>query len=138
MEDNWVSLSSLESIPEKANSYHCDTRDFHIISFTGYNEIREDNIIGDLKNNKIDPKYLIKDTEVLEFLRNLENISGGTGDWRYLSFNNPSTGWLKYIRMYRYEDKIVVCDSKSSPIEWRNLTESNLLKEHLGFISKNS
>lgn len=70
----------------------------------------------------------------MSFLKNLETISGGKGEWRLLNFDNVDNklGWLKYIRLYKYNDnQFIVCDSQSHAIEWKLCTKENLQSKYL-------
>ena len=43
--------------------------------------------------------------ECITYLKDLEKESGGSGDWRYISFDLDGECWVKYIRMLKYNDK---------------------------------
>lgn len=127
-------------IPDNVTSIHCDTRDFGVIMTD-----RETTKEADgqaycmLHSGEIDERFLMKRDEIIPWLMHIEAISGGRGDWRCLNFDTIETrlGWLKYIRMYRYnDDMFLVCDSYSDPIEWRLCTEESLEKEYLNFQQK--
>ena len=87
-----------------------------------------------INKKKLSPKSLIPVDKILEFIKNLEDITGGKGRWRMPCFKGitDTMGWLKYVRMYRYsEDKFIVCNSRSEPIDWSKCTKENLEVELL-------
>ena len=71
------------------------------------------NINKVLKKSK--EKYLFTGDEVMELLCKYYNDSGGESDWRMFRLTDDgnifSDNWqLKYIRIYRTDDGLVICD----------------------------
>lgn len=132
----WIYIDEVKDIEisyELLKSIHCDTRDFHLL-LSKNNAKPDEDVFKLLKFKKVPDKFLINKEEVLSFLKNLETISGGRGEWRFLNFDNvdDKLGWLKYIRLYRYNDnQFIVYDSQSHAIEWRLCTKENLQSEYL-------
>lgn len=128
---DWIYIDEINEIDYKSlESIHCDTRDFYIL--LSKNNAKSDEDV--LKFKKVPDKFLINKEEVLSFLKNLETISGGRGEWRFLNFDNidDKLGWLKYIRLYKYNDnQFIVCDSQSHAIEWKLCTKENLQSKYL-------
>ena len=133
MENNWVyideviKLLTLNGVKE----LHVDTRSFSCLLLDKNSDADENcSIIRKLiKNQNALEENIIEQADVLTWVKEVENISGGLGHWRFLNFNtlDVSMGWLEYIRFYRYnEHQFIVCDSLSYPIEYRKCTADNL------------
>lgn len=131
---NWIYIDDIE-VTDKVNTIHCDTRDFHC-------SVREDKIdlrdarhreITRVKHNKA---YFIHQDEIKGFLKGLETITGGKGEWRRMAFKHCGGWWFKYVRMYRIKgDYFVVCDQYNVPVMWELMKEENLKdKEYLNHI----
>ena len=135
---NWTYIDDIE-ITDKVNTIHCDTRDFHC-------SVREERIdLRDARHPEITKvlhksEYLIHESSIKPFLKNLETITSGKGGWRMMSFKGIKVvcGWFKYIRMYRVKrDYFVVCESDNIPVNKSLMTEENLVeKEMLNHIKK--
>lgn len=137
--DEWLPIEYFQYIPNGVTSIHCDTRDFYM---TISKDALDKSIIIDeriniakmIRKGDIAEKYLIHRNEITQWLRNIEEISGGKCKWRCLNFTTIKTklGWLKYIRMYFYKDDyFVVCDGYAAPIDWHTMNEETLEKEYL-------
>lgn len=133
--DQWLPIEYFQYIPDSVTTIHCDTRNFNMI-------MRNEKIEKDkskylyrlLHGAKINECFLIKRSEIVSWLRNVEEISGGKCQWRCLNFTTikAKLGWLKYICMYYYKDDyFVVCDEYAEPIDWRTMNEETLEKEYL-------
>jgi len=128
--NGWIYIDEIE-VDNTVNTIHCDTRDFHCT-------LRDDMIdLKDAKHPEItrvlhNPDYLIDESEIKDFIKNTETITGGKGSWRCMNFNGikTSNGWFKYIRMYRIKSgstKFVVCEGGNLPVKWRDMTSNNLI-----------
>lgn len=126
-------ITSLDGI----NILHCDTRDFHCALHSTYIDTK------DAKNRAISRvfhnfTYQLKDNELLRWLKEIETMSGGKGEWRLLDFNKVHCdGWLKYIRCYRNPknpEYFIICNGESIPIVWGLCDEEHLIKQYLNFI----
>ena len=136
--DQWLPIEYFQYIPNGVTAIHCDTRDFYM---TISKDALEKSIVIDERINilemikgDIDEKYLIHRNEISQWLKYIEEISGGKCKWRCLNFTTIKTklGWLKYIRIYHYKDDyFVVCDGYAEPIAWRTMNEETLEKEYL-------
>lgn len=136
MIDDWISINEIAEITDNINTIHCDTRDFHCIC-------REDKIdLKDGKETEITKKmyrmqYNISADKIIDWLKGIEKIAGGKGEWRLLNFVGVDCdNWLKYVRMYRNPHKsnlFIVCNRNNVPIEWEKCTEENLIKDQLHF-----
>ena len=129
MEDNWKHINSFD-ITSDINTIHCDTRDFHCICYKQQLDVK-DGKEREITKRFYDKAYQIHENEVLNWLKNIENMSGGEGTWRMLSFGS---GWLKYIRMYRNPkdtNYFIICDSNKKPIVVNNCKEEFLGKDLL-------
>lgn len=113
MEDSWKPLNELVITPD-INIIHVDTRDFHFT--TSIMEVKPSN------------EALIKEEEIIPFLTDLRNRSGGEVEWRLLKFENYrdcSGAWCKYLRFYRYDkDAWNLCDQYKTPfVNWKEITK---------------
>lgn len=137
--DEWLPIEYFQYIPHGVTAIHCDTRDFYM---TISKDVIEGtkcingcvNVFDMIHKCTIDNKYLIHRNEIPQWLRNIEEISGGKCQWRCLNFTtiNTKLGWLKYIRIYHYKDDyFVVCDGYGEPINWKTMNEETLEKEYL-------
>jgi hypothetical protein len=132
----WTYIDNVFKIYRDVKSVHCDTRDF-AVAYSDRLPQKDDNanLYRLLHGSKINERFLIHKDRIIPWLKEVETIAGGKAEWRCLNFNGIDTrlGWLKYIRMYRYnQDMFVVCDSYGDPICWDLCTEENLDKESLG------
>lgn len=135
---DWLYVRDIDSL-EGINALHCDTRDFHC-------SLKEDWLdTKDGKNRAISRvfhnyAYQISESSLLTWLKEIETMSGGKGEWRCLLFDKVECdGWLKYIRCYRNPKDptmFIVCNRDSIPILWELCREDKLDKEHLSFIEE--
>ena len=135
---DWIHISEVNEIPDDVQCIHCDTRDFHVI-------MREEEIEGkDDKGNYLPwwsardkEQFLIHKDKLIPFLQMIEEISGGRGEWRHLSFEGIMTehgAWFKYIRFYRVSPtQFIVTDGRKAQRP-ENMTEKTLNKSHLNFM----
>lgn len=90
----WIPVSDdLNEIPEDANFFNCDTRDFHVICS---NELPK----GSYQEQNKDLQINL--LEALTLLKVLKKKSGGEGDWRHVALKTGQ--WLKYIHFIRTEE----------------------------------
>lgn len=113
MKDDWKPLNELVITPD-INIIHVDTRDFHFT--TSIMEVKPSN------------EVLIKEEEIIPFLEDLRNRSGGRIKWRLLRFEkykDYSETWYKYLRFYRYDkDTWNLCDQYKTPfVNWKEITK---------------
>lgn len=125
------------SIHSKINFITVDTRDFFVLliqrlEMDFYNL---DNTI--FEEVAKDDRYLIEQDDILPFLKELETISGGKGEWRFLEFKHIDTksGWgFKYLRLYRIDNhRFIIANNDNEPVEWRLLTKENVCDDLLNF-----
>lgn len=137
--DEWLPIEYFQYIPDGVTAIHCDTRDFYM---TISKDALDKSIVVDerinickmIQKGDIDEKYLIHRNEIPQWLRHIEEISGGKCKWRCLNFTTIKTklGWLKYIRIYHYKDDyFIICDEYAEPIDWRTMNDETLEKEYL-------
>ena len=135
MSNTWMPLHEAPDVSPFIIAIHCDTRDFAVMySFTTCTQYDHNEVCRLRNSSKINEKFLIKECEILPWLKEMERVSGGRNEWRCLNFTHVKTemGWLKYIRFYRYKDEMfVVCDSYSTPFDWRGCNEQTIEKEYL-------
>jgi hypothetical protein len=122
---NWIYIDDIE-VTDKVNTIHVDTRDFHC-------SVREDKIdLRDARHPEItrvkhNSAYFIHQDEIKGFLKGLETITGGKGEWRQMAFKHCGGWWFKYVRMYRIKGEyFVVCDQDNVPVMWELMKAENL------------
>lgn len=136
---NWNYIRSYSEMPEAVFA-HCDTRDFHMICHSESTRDIQKTIkkikktIRKLNNPE---SYTFKRSEILGILKRLEELSGGCGEWRYLSVKGYES-WLKYIRFYQIEgDEYFGYTSFGDdiiPLSREVLIDPTVLDEYLNFI----
>lgn len=135
MIDNWKPIDQAPEVGPLVTGIHCDTRDFAVkYGYATYTKEGDKEVYRLLHGSKVNENFLIREGEIIPWLKRIEAMAGGKAEWRCLNFTHITTtrGWLKYIRFYRYtEDTFVVCDSYSNPIDWRACSEETLEKEYL-------
>lgn len=113
----------------------CDTRDFCCDIVNAFEEKTKKYVSKIYKKYLKDERYIIGQTELLPFLKELETISGGKGEWRFLDFKNIETpsGWgMKYLDFYRIDNQhFFIANHDEQPVEWRILTKENLCDEDI-------
>ncbi len=114
---DWKIFKEVDFNDKSIMQYHVDTRDFHCFSKKEVRCEKEQSLdVETLK--KYGDRFLYTPKEVMQILERLFNESGGSKrDWRFLSLINPKNkdeygnDWsLKYFRIFREDDKFIVCD----------------------------
>lgn len=105
---DWIYIDDIE-VTDKVNTIHCDTRDFHCA-------VRKDKInLRDARHPEItrvkhNNAYFIYQDEIKGFLKRLETITGGKGEWRQMAFKhcgvNPKIafGWFSKYKQSKDEE----------------------------------
>lgn len=109
--NDWVYIDDVV-VTEEAQSIHCDTRSFHVFTTDENPEYGLLTFIdGIVKKPKVYENCIFKNWEdIKEYLKTLELVSGGKGNWRFLMFNYPKPsskylkGWHKYFRFVKVDD----------------------------------
>lgn len=106
-QDLWIPFDQIDFNNKYLKQYHIDTRDFHCI----VNEKKWGKLQLGQTLKYIERFYWSAD-EVVLLLSRLYNESGGKKGWRFLSLEGRVNGWdLKYLRIYRTDQGLVVCNS---------------------------
>lgn len=116
--DNWIHYSDIDFNDTNIKQYHIDTRDF-------YCSINKNQTTNDLNLDKIKKypdKFFYSVEEIVEILNRLYNESGGENEWRMLMLDGDgeeiTSNWkLKYIRIYRTEFGLIICNSDNYAIK---------------------
>lgn len=119
--NEWIPLSEVSIIPEKVQFINCDTRDFHVFLSTEPSSIKE--IFTDITKNS---DYCIKEYFIFDFLKKLQKITGGEGEWRHIELKNKK--WLKYIWFTRCDDFHFVVSTREG-----ELLEPDKIEEMIDF-----
>ena len=134
--DEWLNLKDVV-ITNSIQQIHCDTRDFHVLLLKEEYDKKEKSTLPwwSVYN---DSRFLIPQEEIISFLKRLEEITGGEGEWRFMNFKHLKTkiGWFKYIRLYRVSPTHFIVTDGTYATNISLMTEKNLDKEYLNFIKK--
>lgn len=112
MMTDWIYIDDI-NIDENTQCIHCDTRDFHILTIEEPISIELLDYAKDAaKKPEAFEQCLFKDwEEIKNYLKELENASGGKCNWRFLSFDYPYKGshylahrWHKYLRFAKLNE----------------------------------
>lgn len=146
--DEWISIENILDdiiINDIIQAIHCDTRDFFIMhTLNKPKAYKKANCGLEYESNKglsklykvikkQDKRYLIDKTEIIKWLKELCEITGGYNKvWRFIDCNleNCSNWNLKYIRFIKNDksnNTFVVCNSYFYPIEYKKIVD-NLIK----------
>lgn len=116
--EHWDDLDKIDFSDESIKQYHIDTRDFHCA--TSKEEKKDLNL---QKVVLYVGRFFFTSLEVRELLDKLYAESGGKLTWRYLSIKECGENWnLKYLRIYRTEHGLVVCNKDSVILRKDHLT----------------
>lgn len=120
MEDLWKHYQLVDFTDKEIKQYNIDTRDFHVL------EMKEIDIKNPIDLEKIlkpknKDKFFFTEDEVKILLNRLFNDSGRNCKWRYLTLTGEgkifTSGWqIKYIRIIRTEQGLLVCNSYKNAI----------------------
>lgn len=140
--EHWVELKMIHrdlKIESDVQTISCDTRDFAIAwgvtqpepykktdcnhEYWTNNGLKR---MEELKQSDMLQEYLIQPDEILPWLTELYQKSGGEREWRYLVAKVENCGdWnIKYIRFVRHGDCFIVCNSYMCPIRWKQVVEN--------------
>lgn len=109
----WIPFSEVDFSDVKLNQYNVDTRDFHCNFYKSTDLGLVDLSFIDKHPNR----FIHTADEVRELLGRLYTESGEDGRWRFLELESKMDhvrNWtLKYIRIYRVDNGLVVCNSNN-------------------------
>lgn len=130
---DWIKIQNC-IITDDIQQVHCDTRDFFAVCRVDMYDEKEMSSRPWWKVRN-DPRFHLKQEDVIPFLRKLEEITGGEGSWRMMNFRNIKTaiGWFKYVRLYRVSPTHFIVTDGTYATNVSKLTEDNLEKEILCF-----
>lgn len=122
----WKKYNLADFENKNINQYHLDTRDFHILESEDINKHK------DYHTLKLYPKrFFYTAEEVKQLIEKLFIESGGEGKWRMLAMKGIGNWGLKYIRIYRYDLGLLVCDSNNHALNKAFWEENELDKENI-------
>ena len=125
MTKEWQPLDNIDFSDKQINQYHIDTRDFCIYISKGKPVLK-----GVFLTKS---KWFYTEGEVKNRVEELYKESGGKGEWRMLSLegSDDTKNWkMKYIRIFRYKKKLIVCNRSNVPL-CREDFFSSVRKEYL-------
>lgn len=124
MEPHWKFYAGVDFSDKSVLQFHVDTRDFCVAVNT--EALRHDfDLAGILRHKE---RFFYTYTEVVDMLDRYFRDTGGQKDWRLLSLKGTGA-WLKYIRIYRHEAGLIVCDSNNEPLS-KILTSKEVEKQY--------
>ena len=98
MNDRWVKFDPSMEITDEVSFINVDTRGFHWLLGTEipYTYLKE------IAINAAD-KYLISKKDMIKWINDLKEKTGGDGDWRHIELKDGHGGdrWLKYVWFVR-------------------------------------
>lgn len=98
MIDRWVKFDPSMEITDEVSFINVDTRDFHWLLGTEIpNEYTKEIAVS------ADNKYLISKEDMIKWINDLKEKTGGDGDWRHIELKDGHGGdrWLKYVWFVR-------------------------------------
>lgn len=98
MIDRWVKFDPSMEITDEVSFINVDTRDFHWLLGTEIpNEYAKEIAVN------ADDKYLISTEDMIKWINDLKEKTGGDGDWRHIELKDGHGGdrWLKYVWFVR-------------------------------------
>lgn len=123
--NEWIPFTELDYNDEKYNVFSIDTRDFHC----GYRW--EGKGHPDYETIKKYNNFFHSTDEVKELIERYYKESGGENDWRMFSLDNLGKDWsLKYLRIWRTEKGLIICDSYNRAYKksiWKQSVNKELL-----------
>jgi len=107
MQDNWRFFKDVDFADTSAMQFHVDTRDFRVMVAHRVSE----NAPILTKLLKYPARFFMTAGEVVDMLRRLYEQSGGRKEWRYLALPGISDWSIKYLRIYRTEYGLLICNA---------------------------
>ena len=113
--NTWQPLCNVSSIPNEVKFINCDTRDFNISMWTDHSI----DISQFYKLKQYSDAVINKD-QIISFLNDLMDRTGGIGDWRHIELKSKE--WLKYIWFIRIDnDNFLVMTRNCTLINMTNI-----------------
>ena len=103
----WTPYKDVDFADPSAMQFHVDTRDFNVMVAQRVSENAPDLT----KLLKYPGRFFRSAEEVKELLNRYFEGSGGENEWRYFTLEGVDNWRLKYLRIYRTEHGLLVCDS---------------------------
>lgn len=113
--NTWQPLCNASLIPNEVKFINCDTRDFNISMWTDHSID-----ISQFHKLKRYSDAIINKDQIIPFLNDLMDRTGGIGDWRHIQLK--SNEWLKYIWFIRIDnDNFLVMTRNCTLINMTNI-----------------
>ena len=106
MDDNWKPYVEIDFSDPEAMQFHVDTRDFNVLA----NKSAPENAPDLTKIKKYPGRFFHTANEIVALLTKYHWGSGGQKEWRYFSLVGMNSWSMKYIRIYRTEHGLLVCN----------------------------
>lgn len=122
----WIFYQTVNFADETIQQYHVDTRDFHVLC----NPRPKEEPIDTRTLAKYPDRFFFTPEEVKALIERYFTDSGGKKQWRFF-FLEKNDGWaLKYIRIYRTERGLVVCNGDSRALKRETLNKPEGINEY--------
>ncbi len=103
----WTPYKDVDFADPSAMQFHVYTRDFNVMVAQRVSENAPDLT----KLLKYPGRFFRSAEEVRELLDRYFNALGGEKEWRYFALEGVDNWRLKYLRIYRTEHGLLVCDA---------------------------
>lgn len=112
MKAEWIYIDDVE-VDENVQGIHCDTRGFDLLVVEEPTSIEILDFVKDVKRKPQVYEQCLFDSweDIKTYLKELEQATGGKGEWRFITFDYPykgakylAQGWHKYFRFAKIEE----------------------------------
>ena len=126
---DWIKINDVDFFDETILQYHIDTRDFCCLC----NKEKRDDELDLHKIDKLKERFYHTSEEIISLIERYKKESGGDGSWRFFNLKGADNWSMKYIRIFRNENGLLVCDSNSKVLNKEFLSQ-NIERKHLNKI----
>ena len=117
--NDWVFYKEVDFADKKILQYHIDTRDFYCLTNTEKAEKFPD--ISKLL--KYPERFFHTPDEIVKMINRYYTDSGGEKEWRFFSLKGVDNWSMKYIRIYRADEGLLVCNNSHYALRKEILNE---------------
>lgn len=105
--EEWKPYKEVDFADQKVMQFHVDTRDFGVMTAQRTSE----NVPTLTKLLKYKDRFFRSDEEVAAMIDRFYRQSGGEKEWRLFALPGIENWSLKYLRIYRTDHGLLVCDA---------------------------
>jgi len=127
--NTWIPIKDVVWNDSTILQHHIDTRDFHVSCLSETST----EFKSFTRLEKHPEEYIFNEEEVKLLIENLFEKSGGNIEWRFLSIDEDHCrNWdLKYIRIFRYMNGLVVCNNNFYTLKRKILDPNKIIQKYL-------